>query len=177
VESLYVRGVQEPDRREPPNSGTERELLETFLDYYRGTLLVKCAGLTDEQLRRRAAEPSTLSLMGLVRHMTNVEQNWFQRIFLNRDVDFVYHGVRDRDAEFNDVTSASGDEVEAAYLRVCEESRSIGRSHDLETFAATADEEDHVTLRWIYLHLIEEYARHCGHADLLRERIDGVTGD
>jgi uncharacterized damage-inducible protein DinB len=169
--------VQEPDRHEPPNFGTERELLETFLDYYRGTLLVKCAGLSDEQLRQRAAEPSTLSLLGLVRHMTNVEQNWFQRIFLNRDVDFVYSGARNRDAEFHDVASASGDQVEEDYLRVCEESRSIGRSHDLEQFAAIEDERDHVTLRWIYLHLIEEYARHCGHADLLRERIDGVTGD
>ena len=169
--------MQEPDRHEPPNFGTERELLETFLDYYRGTLLVKCAGLSDEQLRQRAAEPSTLSLLGLVRHMTNVEQNWFQRIFLNRDVDFVYSGARNRDAEFHDVASASGDQVEEEYLRVCEESRSIGRSHDLEQFAAIEDERDHVTLRWIYLHLIEEYARHCGHADLLRERIDGVTGD
>ena len=82
--------MQEPDRREPPNAGAERELLETFLDYYRGTLLVKCAGLDEEQLSTRACEPSTLTLLGLVRHMTNVEQNWFQWRFLGRDVDFVY---------------------------------------------------------------------------------------
>jgi hypothetical protein len=169
--------MQEPDRHEPPNAGGERELLETFLDYYRGTLLVKCAGLDEEQLRTRACEPSTLTLLGLVRHMTNVEQNWFQWRFLGRDVDFVYAGERDRDREFNDLDSVSSDHVERDFLAVCEQSRAIGGAHDLDQFERRSNDEWRVNLRWIYVHLIEEYARHCGHADLLRERLDGATGD
>jgi len=169
--------VQEPDRHEPPNAGGERELLETFLDYYRGTLLVKCAGLNEEQLRVRACEPSTLTLLGLVRHMTNVEQNWFQWTFLGREVDFVYHGARDREREFHELDSASSDQVERDFLAVCEQSRAIGAAHDLDEFERRCTNEWRVNLRWIYVHLIEEYARHCGHADLLRERVDGVTGD
>jgi uncharacterized damage-inducible protein DinB len=169
--------MQEPDRREPPRVGTERELLESFLDYYRGTLLVKCAGLTEDQLRTRASEPSTLTLLGLVRHMTNVEQNWFQRIFLGDEVDFVYCGQRDREREFHDLASASSDQVERDFLAVCEQSRAIGGAHDLDEIERRPSSHGHLNLRWIYLHLIEEYARHCGHADLLRERIDGATGD
>jgi len=169
--------VQEPDRHEPPHASSERELLETFLDYYRGTLLVKCAGLNEEQLRRRTCEPSTLTLLGLVRHMTNVEQNWFQRIFLGLEVDFVYHGQRDRDREFNDLDGTTSDQVERDFLAVCEQSRAIGEAHDLDEFERRSNDEWRVNLRWIYVHLIEEYARHCGHADLLRERIDGATGD
>jgi uncharacterized damage-inducible protein DinB len=169
--------VQEPDRHEPPHAGSERELLETFLDYYRGTLLVKCAGLNEEQLRARACEPSTLTLLGLVQHMTNVEQNWFQRIFLGLEVDFVYHGQRDRDREFNDLEGATSDQVERDFLAVCEQSRAIGEAHDLDEFERRSNDEWRVNLRWIYVHLIEEYARHCGHADLLRESIDGATGD
>jgi uncharacterized damage-inducible protein DinB len=169
--------VQEPDRREPPFVGSEAELLEEFLDYYRGTLLVKCARLTDEQLRTRAVEPSTLSLLGLVRHMSEVELNWFQRVFLGNDVTFHYENGSDPDKDFNDLESASSDQVELAFLNVCEKSREIGRTHDLEEFAQVARGDDRVSLRWIYIHMIEEYARHCGHADLLRERIDGATGD
>ena len=169
--------MREPERHEPPYVGTERELLEGYLDFYRDTLLTKCAGLSDEQLRTRACEPSTLTLIGLVRHMTNVEQRWFQRTLLGRDVAFVYEGVRDREKEFHDVLGASSEDVERDYLRVCEESRVIGHTYDLEELSRGTDEEERVSLRWIYLHMIEEYARHCGHADLLRERLDGTTGD
>jgi hypothetical protein len=109
--------------------------------------------------------------------MTNVEQNWFQRIFLGLEVDFVYHGQRDRDREFNDLDGTTSDQVERDFLAVCEQSRAIGEAHDLDEFERRSNDEWRVNLRWIYVHLIEEYARHCGHADLLRERIDGATGD
>jgi hypothetical protein len=169
--------VEKPDRREPPFVGDERELLEGFLDYYRDTLLLKCAGLSDEQLRTRGVEPSTLTLLGLVRHMTSVEQRWFQQALLGRDVNFVYGGARNREKEFHDVLGESSGRVERNFLDVCSESRVIARAHDLEELARSSNPDERVTLRWIYLHMIEEYARHCGHADLLRERLDGETGD
>jgi hypothetical protein len=167
----------EVNRASTPTHGEERTQLEAWLDYQRDTLLMKCAGLTDDQLRMRSVEPSTLSLLGLVRHMAEVERYWFRRQFDGVDLGALYWGTDDDpDYEFTGVLTADAAADFAVYQEEVLAARATvtGRSLD-EQFAsnrgATYD------LRWVYLHMIEEYARHNGHADLLRERIDGVTGD
>jgi uncharacterized damage-inducible protein DinB len=145
-------------------------MLEAWLDFQRATLLVKCAGLTDDQLRLRACPPSTLSLLGLVRHMNEVEQAWFGR-FVGDDAK-----VYDRpDADFEDVDGADVAADLAAYRAQVARSQERVAGHGLdETFTGFRGRP--VSLRWLVIHLIQEYARHNGHADLIRERIDGATG-
>jgi hypothetical protein len=162
---------------EPVSSGAEREQLESWLDYYRSTLVLKCAGLSFEQLTTAAVAPSTLTLLGILRHMTHVEQSWLQRRFAGLAPVPVYETEGDPDGDFNNLTSASLDDVEGLYWLTCERSRELCAGHGLDEMARYSRPGREVDLRWIYIHLIEEYARHCGHADLLRERIDGETGD
>jgi hypothetical protein len=163
------------DRRPEPLSGGERESLEGWLDYHRDTLLTKCAGLTAEQLRTRSVPPSTLSLLGLVRHMTEVEQSWFRVRMTGAELPPLYYSDDNPDGDFDDVDSADPEVDLATFLAEVERCREAVAGLDLdETFQARIHRLD---LRWIFLHMIEEYARHNGHADLLRERIDGVTGD
>jgi uncharacterized damage-inducible protein DinB len=166
-----------PPRIEPAFYGPEKSQLEAWLDYHRATLLLKCAGLNVDELRTRSVEPSSLTLLGLLRHMTIVEQDWFQRVFAGNEITLDYDSPGDRDADFNDLASATLEEVEANYLRACATSRGVVRDAGLDDIAQGADEGFTVDLRWICVHMIEEYARHNGHADLLRERIDGATGD
>jgi Protein of unknown function (DUF664) len=156
----------------------ERAALEGWLDFHRNTLLVKCRGLTGAQLTQRAVPPSSLSLLGLVRHMTDVERAWFRiRAAGEPGLAFRYSTDEFPDGEF-DFAEPSGAAADlAAYREECELARAamVGRSLDdtfvHQRYGTTID------VRWVYLHMIEEYARHNGHADLLRERIDGVTGD
>ncbi|MEV4351556.1 DinB family protein [Actinoplanes sp. NPDC049596] len=161
-----------PERVEPPvNPADERSALEDRLEFQRTTLLLKCGGLTPEQLALRAVEPSPLSLLGLVRHLSAVEA-WFHAYDGRPDHHYFWDYVPGRGGSADvDVTRASDDL--AAYLASVARSRAAvaGRSLD-----EPSPGEDY-TLRWIYLHMIEEYARHNGHADFLRERIDGVTGE
>ena len=168
--------IPEPTREDPPNAGPERLQLEAWLDFYRTTLVQKCAGLSDAELTMPSAPPSNLTLLGLVRHMTFVEQVWFETVFAGREVDEYYKLLDDRDANFTNLDSAPIADVFALYATACATSREIARAHDLDEMAALERRGRHVDLRWIHVHMIEEYARHCGHADLLRERIDGVTG-
>jgi hypothetical protein len=165
-------------RADPPLVASERESLDGWLDFHRSTLLTKCQGLTGEQLARRAVPPSTLSLLGLVRHLTDVERSWFRRRFAGETgLDFLYSNDEYPDGEF-DLAAANGAEADfAAFTRECELARAAaaGRSLD-ETFVHDRDGST-IDLRWVYVHMIEEYARHNGHADLLREQIDGVTGE
>ncbi|MCF3123342.1 DinB family protein [Streptomyces arenae] len=170
-----------PDgRRIPPLTADEPAMLASWLDMHRATLAVKCAGLDDEQTLRTPVEPSALSLFGLVQHLAEVERNWIQRVFARRDAPWIFAGepggfTVDRSRTFAEVVAVWEREV-AVNREIC-----AGRSLD-ETGrlgpeeAAVVGGEDVVSLRWILIHLIEEYARHNGHADLLRERIDGVTG-
>jgi hypothetical protein len=168
----------EVSRTDPPLVAGERESLDGWLDYHRATLLAKCQGLTGEQLARRAVPPSTLSLLGLVRHLTDVERSWFRRRFAGETgLAFRYSSDEDPDGEF-DLADAKGAEADfAAFTQECELARAAaaGRSLD-ETFVHDRDGST-IDLRWVYVHMIEEYARHNGHADLLREQIDGVTGE
>jgi hypothetical protein len=168
--------ITAPERSEPPNSGPERAQLEGWLEFHRATLLKKCGGLTFEQLCQRPAAPSNLSLLGLLRHMTVVEQVWFELVFAGADVEAPYVPDGDREAQFRDLDSATLEQVADLYLATCQRSRELAEGHGLDELAAVERRGRHVDLRWIYVHMIEEYARHNGHADLLREMIDGQTG-
>jgi uncharacterized damage-inducible protein DinB len=164
-------------RTDVPSLGDERALLEAWLDFHRETLLTKCAGLTAEQLTLRSVEPSSMSLLGLVRHMAEVERSWFRRRLAGQQLDFLYCTLEtNEDGDFDDVNAADAETDLATYAREVELARetTAGRSLD-DTFYHSYRKED-MNLRWVYLHMIEEYARHNGHADLLRERIDGATG-
>ena len=169
---------QIPNQERPAllKSGTERDQLESWLAFYRATLLTKCAGLSIDQLKMRPIPSSSLTLLGLVRHMTFVEQVWFDMRFAANDVNEYYKRAEDRDADFNDLEGASLDEVVDNYHRACERSDGLARGHGLDEMAVRITEGREVDLRWIYIHMIEEYARHLGHADLMRELIDGETG-
>jgi len=155
----------------------ERTTLAMYLDFHRSTLAVKCADLTDEQLRTRAVPPSDLSLLGLVRHMTEVERGWFGNRVAGRSLPPLYYSDPDNpDGDFDDLDSADVATVFETWRATCTESREIVASRPLD-FVGVRGDGSAVSLRWIVLHLIEEYARHNGHADLLRERLDGVTGE
>ncbi|MET7970008.1 DinB family protein [Micromonospora sp. NPDC005305] len=170
----------EIDRKTEPYVGDERTMLEGWLDYHRDTLLHKCAGLTAEQLRTASVEPSTLTLLGLVRHMADVERWWFRIRAAGEDIPGLYDGDEDPDADLNAVADADPAEAFATLRAEVEAARKAAAGLSLDhTFRrprrdGTADD---MNLRWVYVHMIEEYARHNGHADLIRERIDGVTGD
>jgi len=165
-----------PPRPHIPFSGAERLQLDAWLDFYRATLLTKCDGLNEAQLKIRPVETSTMSLLGLVRHLTFVEQVWFENCFAGRDVLEYYKTDTDRELDFTDLDGEEVEEVFARYERACALSRELALGHDLDEMSARPRRDREVDLRWIYVHLIEEYARHCGHADLLRELIDGATG-
>ncbi|HEV7728426.1 MAG: hypothetical protein JWQ26_3289 [Modestobacter sp.] len=175
-----------PDRVDPPYRDGERAALEAWLAFHRATLLVKTAGLTAEQLGRRSVPPSTLSLRGLVRHLTEVERSWFRRVLDGQQAPPLYYGPDDDDGDFDavgrdtdhpDPDTAVAREF-AAFSAEVEVSRALAAQHDsLDDLGAGQRRGESVSLRWIYLHMIEEYARHNGHADLLRECIDGATGD
>jgi hypothetical protein len=172
-----VELFQVPDNRAIIYVGDERAQLESWLSVYRATLLTKCNGLNTAQMKLRPVATSDLSLLGLIRHMTFVEQVWFERYFAGRDVIEYYKQAGDRDADFHNLDELSVLDVVANYEHAIEVSNECAKDHDLaETSMAKWRDRD-VDLRWIYLHMIEEYARHCGHADLIRELVDGVTGE
>jgi uncharacterized damage-inducible protein DinB len=154
-------------------------MLTTWLDYHRATLALKCEGLTDDQLRERSAPPSSLSLLGLVRHMAEVERSWFLRGLGGQDAPPLYYAEDNLDGEFDDVDTADAGEAFATWRAECAAARkaeAAAASLDV-TFARKKDPRERFSLRWTLVHMIEEYARHNGHADLLRERIDGATGE
>ncbi|MFF8409437.1 DinB family protein [Streptomyces omiyaensis] len=155
---------------------TERRMLEGWLVWHRETLLAKCAGLAPEQLARTTVEPSNLTLLGLVRHMAEVERWWFRRSFAGEDVGDVFTGPSDGDEGLEGVRPADAEGDFARFrteLDACD-AAVAGRGLD-ETFVSSHGVP--LSLRWIYLLMIQEYARHNGHADFLRERTDGATGD
>lgn len=168
---------QSSDRRiGPPSFGSERDMLRAFLDYHRATLAMKCEGLTDEDLRRPSMPPSTLSLLALVRHMAEVERAWFRRVFEDHEAPMVWADEIDFQAAFA-ASESSGQEAFAAWEAEVENSRRIEReaeSLDMAGFQPRWDEE--VSLRMVMIHVLLEYGRHNGHADLLREGIDGRVG-
>lgn len=164
------------DTRAPlPLVGGARELLTGSLDQHRETLQLKCEGLPAEALSRRAVPPSGLSLHGLLRHLAGVERWWFRIQLAGEDVPLLYYSDDDPDQDFGSL-----DEDPARALAVwraeCARSREIAAAMELDATGTHARSGQPVSLRRVLIHLIAEYARHCGHADLLRERIDGATG-
>lgn len=166
------------ERIDPPLVADEREMLDSWLEFHRATLAWKCEGLTDDQLREQSAPPSTISLLGLVRHMAEVERGWFRQVLAGEGVPDLYVTPQDRDADFNDAATADVAASFADWRTECELARkAAAAAPSLYVLAAEPTRSGRVSLRWIMVHMIEEYARHNGHADLLRERIDGATGD
>ncbi len=165
------------DLRSVPAIGDERTMLLAMLQAQRETLRLKCAGL-DVELSARSVAPSTLSLLGIVRHLADVERRWFRRDLAGHDVAERFSSVAEPDGDF-DGASADPELVEQARRAWAEETAFtddfVARAPDLEITGHDAWRGT-VSLRWILLHMIEEYARHNGHADLLRERIDGAIG-
>ncbi|HVQ90646.1 MAG TPA: DinB family protein [Mycobacteriales bacterium] len=167
--------VPDVDRVNEPFAGDERAMLQGFLNYGRNTLLLKCCGLTGAALVQRSIDPSTLSLLGLVRHVTEVERNWFRRRFGGEDVAGPYRRDDRPDAAFSDVVAGRAEQDIAGLVAEWHAADRAVACLPLEhTFVSERWGE--MTLRWAYLHMISEYDRHNGHADLLRQRIDGVTG-
>ena len=163
------------ERADPPKTPRdERSSFEAWLEYHRATLLWTCAGLQPEQLATRSCPPSSLSLLGLVRHMTEVEP-WFHDFDGEPEGEW-YSTDDDPEGCFDSVDPARAEEDLAAYRASVERARAAVAGRGLDELTPNPDDEP-VSLRWIYQHMIEEYARHNGHADLLRERIDGATGD
>ena len=161
------------ERPDGPAAGPERVLLQAVLDWHRATLLYKCAGLTGEQLAERSVPPSGLSLLALIRHMTKVERTWFRQRFAGQPVESPFGADNDADFERADPARAAAD-----YARLTEEFKHVDAAVANASLDDTFIHNGEITsLRLIYLHMIEEYARHNGHADLLREQIDGATGE
>ncbi|MGC4805328.1 DinB family protein [Micromonospora sp. DT233] len=166
-------------RNHEPYVGDERTMLAGWLDYHRQTLLLKCAGLTAEQLKTPSVEPSGLTLLGLVRHMAEVERWWFRIRAAGQQLDDIYNTEASPDGDLDDIADADAEADFATFAAEVEAARATAAGLSLEqTFAHRRDSGDvEMNVRWVYVHMIEEYARHNGHADLIRERIDGVTGD
>jgi uncharacterized damage-inducible protein DinB len=167
------------ERTVPAPTADERTMLEGWLEFHRQTLAWKCEGLSDEQLRTAAAEPSDLSLMGLVRHMADVERSWFRRVLTGEDVQPIYWSDENRDGEFHLTEADTWQEAHTTWQAEIETARRNAARFGLDDITEGKHRRtgERFNLRWLYTHMIEEYARHNGHADLLRERIDGATGD
>jgi len=168
-------------RTDPPETGVELDQLNAFLDLQRATMLLKCEGLTHEQFAQ-THPPSTLTLGGLLNHLALVEDSWFRVRFAGEPEDERWAGVdwdADPDYEFRTAADDEPDELRRRYEEACARSRAIVASADGlgQLSAQPRGNGGHFDLRWVMLHLIEETARHTGHADLIRESIDGVTGE
>ncbi|MGY1399274.1 DinB family protein [Streptomyces sp. SS10] len=160
----------------PPLFGGERETLRACLDYHRATLAMKCEGLTDEELRKRSMPPSTLSLLGLVRHMAEVERAWFRRVFQDNDAPMVWSDETDFQAAY-DADASTRQEAFTAWEAEVENSRQVEReASSLDAAGHQPRWGEDVSLRMVMLHVLMEYARHNGHADFLREGVDGTVG-
>jgi len=173
-----VDDLQDPRRVEPPFVLDEREMLERWLDFHRTTLQLKCEGLTDELRKRRPIDTSMLSLHGLVRHMAEVERGWFRRTLLRQPglPHIWFDEAVGEDSELVPLDDANWEADLAAWQAECDASRAAAAELTLDDTGLRRGDGDEVSLRWIYVHMVEEYARHNGHADLIREMVDGRVG-
>lgn len=165
--------IPPPARPDPPFSAPEREMLAAFLDYHRATLLWKVDGLDDAQLRRPMT-PSGLTLLGMVKHLAHVERWWFRAVFAGEGVEVPWSEA-DPDADWRVEPGESTAAILELYRAETERSRAIAAAADLDAIARHPERAP--SLRWVLIHMIEETARHNGHADLMRERLDGATGE
>jgi uncharacterized damage-inducible protein DinB len=169
--------VKDEERTEPPYEADERATLAGFLDFHRDTLEWKCDGLTPKQLSQRAVPPSTMSLLGIVRHLADVERGWFRRGVAGEDVGPIFYTQEQPDLDFDGVDDATADDVERAFAAWREEVRRAREISAATPLDQTFTRRDRISHRWVLVHMIEEYARHNGHADLMRERLDGAKGE
>lgn len=177
--NLWTDPARDPRFSSGAEPEGERATLVCYLRSYRLTLEMKCAGLDADQLARQSVPPSTMSLLGLIRHMAEVERNWFRRIMAaQHDVPWLYGSADEHETAWLEAT-ADPAVVEEAWRTWREEvafaERFVADAPDLG-IRSTMPGNSTIALRKVLVHMIEEYARHCGHADLLRERIDGRTG-
>ncbi|MFG3252196.1 DinB family protein [Streptomyces sp. NPDC048172] len=167
----------EGDPRTPlPLVGDERELLTAYLEWYRETVALKCEGVPPERLREQSVAPSALSLQGLLRHLAGVERWWFRIQFGEQDLPLLFYSDEDPDQDFE---WEGGDPAAdlATWREECARSRElVAATPDLDATGTHLASGQPVSLRRVLIGMIAEYAQHCGHADLLRERIDGATG-
>jgi uncharacterized damage-inducible protein DinB len=174
----FVEPAADP-RRGGGTNLSEKETLQDYLRVHRQTLELKCSGLDAEQLARRSVPPSTMSLLGLVRHLAHVERVWFRIRCAGHNVPLLYQTEEDPDGDFNGA-AADPEVVTEAWERWREEvvfaERFVDECDDLTTTFTHPRTGEPFTMRDLLLHMIEEYARHNGHADLLRECIDGRVG-
>jgi uncharacterized damage-inducible protein DinB len=180
--------VDEHGRPEPPREGAEAATLHGFLDYQRATFQWKCHGLSDEQLRV-ALPPSPITLGGLLKHLACVEDSWFTEVVAGQPLPEPWASVdfeADPDWTWHSAAADSGDALRTLWAERVDRSRGIIKAQfsEAEDTALSRThpvlywgDHEHVSLRWVLAHMIEEYARHNGHADLIRESIDGQTGD
>jgi hypothetical protein len=179
VHDAYGVPMTSPDavpdtvRTDPPRVGGDREMLEAWLDYYRATLLHKCAGLEPVQLVERSCPPSPMSLIGLVRHMVEMERAYVHRL-ADRDTPLLYCTDASPDGDFDDVSADTVAADLVTFADHCERSRAVLSGLSLDDLFGR---DQQYSVRWVFHYLVKEYARHIGHADLLRERIDGAVGE
>ncbi len=160
-----------------PFAESERAQLQWWLDFHRETLIDKCRGLTSEQIATRPIKPSNMSLLGLIRHLARQERIWFRRILLAENVPDLYGSDDAPDADFDMAAAGLAEaDLQAFRAEIAAADGAAGRWTDLDAESVREFYGRHPSLRWIYLHMIEEYARHNGNADLLRQCIDGATG-
>jgi len=165
------------DRPLPPLNADERTTLEAWLDFHRATLAMKCEGLDDAQAAVTSVPPSGFTLTGLVQHMAEVERNWFRRVLAGEQAPPIYNpnaDPRGPDGGFELAEGATLSDALATWRTEIARARKHCANRTLADTGRFMEQD--VNLRWIYVHMIEEYARHNGHADLLRERIDGTIG-
>ncbi|MDT7742503.1 MAG: hypothetical protein QOE59_1581 [Actinomycetota bacterium] len=165
------------DRATPPLIADERDTLAGWLDFYRDTVVGKCEGLDEDGWRSASVPPSPLTPLGLVQHLAEVERNWFRRVLLGEDAPAVYDSPSStpgHDGGFDVGGEFTGEKALEVWREEVERSRAACADRELDHRCPFGEGE--VTLRWIQVHMIGEYARHAGHADLIRERIDGATG-
>jgi hypothetical protein len=174
---MFVEMDKDP-RGDAPGQADERETLVGFLRWHRRTLELKCAGLDAEQLARRAIPPSTLSLLGLVRHMAEVERSWFQRRMAALDAPPLFYSDDAPDDDFDGAVADPAVVTEAWDTWRAQVAFADQFVADAPNLEITCDESyrGKLSLRWVLVHMVEEYARHNGHADLLRQLIDGRVG-
>ncbi|MBA3286453.1 MAG: DinB family protein [Acidimicrobiia bacterium] len=179
VPSTIVLGPTTSLPEDTDRQDGERATLQWFLDYFRAVLVRKAEGVTEEQARLAACPPSDMTLLGLVRHMADVERHWFGRALPGVELPSIYYGDAhpdgDEDGDFHPPPGATVAEALATHGAEIAAADVTAAGFELDDVERAGRQQ--ANLRWIMVHMIEEYARHCGHADLLRQAIDGATGD
>jgi uncharacterized damage-inducible protein DinB len=163
-----------PIAGQPVSTGSERPVLEAFLDFHRQVLVSKVDGISDNQARHRRV-PSKTTLAGLIKHMIGVERGWFAEVLGGRDPEAIGPNVGGGEESWDLAENETISSLTSEYEQTCEQSRQTAARFALDD-AVPEPNMGQVSLRWIYVHMIEETARHVGHADILREQTDGAAG-